>query len=1159
MIQVMRTLVALSFLARASLLEAQTLFVMPGGPDSNRTVSIVSGEPFAYRTSYQGSHSSLVALTNPAGTRYFVIAGSGTGTLTVLDGATYTVLQTFDLLNNGTAGAVTPDGRKLLVLAGSLFIFDITGTGTTLPNPLPVNAGTNPTDVAVSLDSTRAFVLSPSDQKLVAIDLATNTRVGEVAIPGPSTGVAVGPNGMVYVTTVNRVYEVDPWRMTLTLPDGIGLNGKPSKLAFTPDGRYAVATNLTPVAGNSSVLLFDLLNKTVAATIPNFGVTLDRIFIAGPNRAFALSSDTQRIYEVTISPFNISVPSFGGIGEITNILAGGVSNELPQPRYLFLLAPTTIYRIDLSTYQLVGQVGLTATPRSLSIVAPASTNPPASVLKYNDNQTVAPLATTLPLIVRALDSLGRPVSGATVAWTTAQAGAVIQSSSAATNGEGYALATVQAPSTAGTFTVNATIAGSLVATFTINVAGGAVGPGPTGGIRIVSGNGQVVREFMVTPEPMVVEVRDTAGNPVPAATVEFTISQGQGTLTPGPIGSASAGGGGSLTMLTDANGQASALMLASLVSPGYSWAQTTVTAASQGSAVNFTITTTLATLPGGGMAADPLVFLLRPPEEDRRLEGKAGETAAGAIVVRVVATSGPQAGQPIPGVGVRISTNIDPAIGPTAACAGGTVLTDGTGTATCDVVFGPKIGTAELTVYTGGFNTKTIQLTVTPGPPAQMRIVQGNNQSGNPGQRLPLALVAEVQDAGGNLLEGVPVAWEVVTPGSATLSNVVTRSAYNGRVSALVTLGSIPGTHQIRVRALEGNASATFTVTVNVVLARLNKVSGDAQITVTNQPFPAPLVVQALDDRGQPIAGLQVTFAVVSGSATLSATSATTNAQGQASVNVTAGATAGAITIQATAGSLSVTFTLTSRLPGPVLSTGSFVNAAGGQAGVVAGSIVTIRGSGLAPRIQGCVEPGTIIGPLPTTLAGVTVTFGAHLAPIFHVCNVGGVEQVTVQAPWELGPGTVPVKVTVDGGETLVNDVRVLYAQPGIFETVDSAGRRYAVVVRPNGTFVTPANPARRGEILRMYATGLGPVLPVAQTNQPGMGQAVYLPVIVGVANAGVRVLSAEYAQNMIGVYVVTFEVPADARTGTEIPLDLVVELPDGSKAQAPGSRIAIQ
>ncbi|MGB9605423.1 MAG: Ig-like domain-containing protein, partial [Bryobacteraceae bacterium] len=606
-----RFLCALAILAAASLVEAQTLFVMPGGPSTNQTVSIYSGEPFVYRTSYQGSPASLLALTNPAGTRYFVIAASGTNTVTVLDGATFNVLQTFDLLNNGTSGAVTPDGRKLLVTAGSLFVFDISGTGATIPNPTPVNAGTSPIDVAVSMDSTRAFVLSASDQKLVAVDLATYSRVGEVSIPGQSTGVAVGPNSMVYVTTLNRIYEIDPRTMTLTLPDGIALNGRPSKLVFTPDGRYGVATNLTPVAGNSSVLLFDLLNKTVASSIPNFGVVLDRIFMAGANRAFALSSDTRRVYEVTINPLNVGVPSFGGIGEITNVIAGGVSNELPQPRFLYLLAPTTIYRIELASYQLSGQVGVTTTPSRLSIATPASTNAPTSLLLYNNNQTLAPLATSLPLIVRALDSFGRPVLGATVAWSTAQAGAVIQPVGNATNGEGYALATVTAPSTAGTFTVTATVAGSLVATFTINVAAGAGGPGGAqGGIRIVSGNGQVVREWMVTTEPMVVEVRDSAGNPIPAARVDFTISQGQGTLTPGPIGSASATGGTTLTMLTDANGQASALMLASLVSPGYSWAQTTVTATSQGSAVNFIVTTTIATLQGGGQAPYPSVVLV---------------------------------------------------------------------------------------------------------------------------------------------------------------------------------------------------------------------------------------------------------------------------------------------------------------------------------------------------------------------------------------------------------------------------------------------------------------------------------------------------------------------------------------------------------------------
>jgi uncharacterized protein (TIGR03437 family) len=1155
-----RLLISLfAIITTATLLGAQTLFVMPGGPDTNRTVSIVSGEPFVYRTAYQGSHASLVALTNPAGTRYFVIAGSGTSTLTVLDGATFNVLQTFDLLNNGTAGAVTPDGRKLLVLAGSLFIFDITGTGTTLPNPLRVDVGTNPTDVAVSLDSSRAFVLSPSAQKLVAIDLTNRNRIGEVPIPGPATGVAAAPNGMIYVSTVNRLYEVDPWRIALTLPDGIAVNAVPGKPVFTPDGRYAVTPNLVPTAGNSSALLFDLLTKTVSATAPYRGYTLDKVVMAGNNRAFALAGESRRIYEISFAPLAVSSASFGGIGEILNALDLSVSNELPQPKFLYVLAADTLYRINLGTLQAAGQVSLSTTASRLAIATPPSTGAPASLLKYNDNQTIGPLGTSLPLIVRVLDSFGSPVSGASVTWSTARAGAVIQPVASVTDADGFALATVTAPSETGTFTVNVTVSGSLLTTFTINVATGAGGPGSGRVIRVVSGNGQVVPEYSSTREPMVVQVVDPSGQPVSSAPVEFSVDPAKGILVAGPLGTVSTAPGPTLTMLTDANGQASAVFIStSAVSLIYSWEELTVNVASAGASARFTIVLVMTRWQDKEVVL-PSVVLVKPSLEAGGIQGRVGETSLGAIVVRVFAGGGPQMGQPIPGVGVRISTGLDPTLGPTATCVGGVVLTDNSGTATCDVVFGPRPGSVPLTITTGGFDTKTVPLTVTPGPPAQMRIVQGNNQSGNPGQRLPLALVAEVQDAGGNLLEGVPVAWEVVTPGSATLSNVVTRSAYNGRVSASVTLGSIPGTHQIRVRALEGNASATFTVTVNVVLARLNKVSGDAQITVTNQPFPAPLVVQALDDRGQPIAGLQVTFAVVSGSATLSATSATTNAQGQASVNVTAGATAGTITIQVTAGSLSVTFALTSRLPGPVLSTGSFVNAAGGQAGVVAGSIVTIRGSGLAPRIQGCVEPGTIIGPLPTTLAGVTVTFGAHLAPIFHVCNVGGVEQVTVQAPWELGPGTVPVKVTVDGGETLVNDVRVLYAQPGIFETVDSAGRRYAVVVRPNGTFVTPANPARRGEILRMYATGLGPVLPVAQTNQPGMGQAVYLPVIVGVANAGVRVLSAEYAQNMIGVYVVTFEVPADARTGTEIPLDLVVELPDGSKAQAPGSRIAIQ
>ena len=66
-----------------------------------------------------------------------------------------------------------------------------------------------------------------------------------------------------------------------------------------------------------------------------------------------------------------------------------------------------------------------------------------------------------------------------------------------------------------------------------------------------------------------------------------------------------------------------------------------------------------------------------------------------------------------------------------------------------------------------------------------------------------------------------------------------------------------------------------------------------------------------------------------------------------------------------------------------------------------------------------------------------------------------------------------------------------------------------------------------------MYATGLGQTEPRTSTNRPGnQGQAVFAPVIVGVNNAGVNVISAETLPGVVGVYVVTFEIPSDAPSG---------------------------
>jgi uncharacterized protein (TIGR03437 family) len=111
-----------------------------------------------------------------------------------------------------------------------------------------------------------------------------------------------------------------------------------------------------------------------------------------------------------------------------------------------------------------------------------------------------------------------------------------------------------------------------------------------------------------------------------------------------------------------------------------------------------------------------------------------------------------------------------------------------------------------------------------------------------------------------------------------------------------------------------------------------------------------------------------------------------------------------------------------------------------------------------------------------------------------------------------------------------------------------SDGRRGAVLLRPDGSWVSLENPARRGEIIRMFVTGLGgtnPGVGTNQTSQPGVDAVVSAPVVVGVNNAGVRVLSAMYARNLTGVYEVAFEVPSDTPGGGNIPLAVAVQQGD--------------
>lgn len=227
---------------------------------------------------------------------------------------------------------------------------------------------------------------------------------------------------------------------------------------------------------------------------------------------------------------------------------------------------------------------------------------------------------------------------------------------------------------------------------------------PAQTLSIYSGNGQIVEELFQSPVPLVVQATDASGKPVAGVPIIWSSTPStNGTLV-------------NMTNVTDANGLASTSFLGtSNGSVGMSFLQSTVTAKSPSSSVNFVLTVSLSSSAVGGLGAPPLVQLLTPTA-GATLTGSAGSTIPGAIKVLVVAQSGDQAGQSIPNVGVVIP----PPTGsnqPSASCSGpaGTTLTNGNGVATCDLILGPVTGTVPLTALVGDITyTSTFFLNVTP-------------------------------------------------------------------------------------------------------------------------------------------------------------------------------------------------------------------------------------------------------------------------------------------------------------------------------------------------------------------------------------------------------------------------------------------------------------
>jgi uncharacterized protein (TIGR03437 family) len=219
----------------------------------------------------------------------------------------------------------------------------------------------------------------------------------------------------------------------------------------------------------------------------------------------------------------------------------------------------------------------------------------------------------------------------------------------------------------------------------------------------------------------------------------------------------------------------------------------------------------------------------------------------------------------------------------------------------------------------------------------------------------------------------------------------------------------------------------------------------------------------------------------------------------------------------------------------PYLVPAGVTNGAGvtPQAGVAPGSVISIFGANLSA--DSMAGPAS---PMVQTLDGVTVRVGDRLLPLFFVSP----GQINAQLPADLAPGKAVVTVSSEGQPDVTAQFSIVADAPGLFPQMLN-NKAYAIALRADGSMITPANPAARGEWVTIYGTGFGPTSvprPVGLAVPASPALTVSDPVGLAIGGITVPVARAYALVGSVAVDAVSFTLGKDVPSGDQ-PLVLTV------------------
>jgi len=216
------------------------------------------------------------------------------------------------------------------------------------------------------------------------------------------------------------------------------------------------------------------------------------------------------------------------------------------------------------------------------------------------------------------------------------------------------------------------------------------------------------------------------------------------------------------------------------------------------------------------------------------------------------------------------------------------------------------------------------------------------------------------------------------------------------------------------------------------------------------------------------------------------------------------------------------------------------VNAASLLASPLApGEIISIFGSALGPLDQELLRltPSNLI---ESSLSGTRVIINGKAAPILFTQAA----QINTIVPYSAaGRSTIDLQVEYQGVLSANATFSVADAAPAIF-TIDGSGRGQAALLNQDTSVNSNLNPADRGLIAVLYASGAGVMAPSSQDGAitgTTLARPV-LPVSVVVDGQDTVILYAGAAPGLVaGVLQVNFRLPPQVRTGSAVGVLLKV------------------